>query len=929
VSPTPSKNPVTSHSKETVARSVAGGKIERPVDDDQFGSGKAGTQADVTLEGITIRGKDAKAVIEDIVTSARLTRTIEGASTIVIVVNDYDRKIMKSSMANEASDLTIQGMKFVLVKVRKTGESLELTFEDWAVAQLRKKTGPKKAVRGQVTRAQFAEQLVKEVKGLKFYSPEKAIKQEIYPYDDHNVTETEAPTGTPVSGSGGGGGSGTWKNWARDFLNLFNWPETQQNYDALLAWISAESGGSGRRASFNPLNTTHSQGAISNFNSVPVRNYPNWDVGLEANRLTLASDASAGYATVRGYFALGTNAAATCAAIDVSGWGTQHSADHLPSIQADRAKYERMVVAGASATPARNRDDADTSQTEDNQRGQQPGFDDGATFQVAGTAANIQQIRNIERILKKGDAMGMNEWIMASAVLCVMRDSGAINRPINESPTREEDIETYTQRFGLFQFKVSDYPGIQGWTLEQQAEKYFQKAKYFFNLDMQSQRVGTPDRPRVVPPLHKLVNDVTRRSMESFEDYGARYTEDSYVIEAVKATELFLHHHLAYGGRPVGPSTGPDADSFDQEDYNEVVNAGARQTVIVEPYEFSRGTPEQPEDSWTCLQRLADEVNWRCFCVNRTIYFCRDKVLLKNKAMDKIGEFDDGVDYIDFDYDVGKPMSMITVQCRADRWSTIPGSTVVIEKMGPATGRYIVQTFERSFHSDRAEITLIGAQPQLLEPAPDTHVESIDPDGPGGENHGPGGGPGLSAQPWDPELMDGAKRVVRWALSKVRPPGPTSYRLYPSTHRGYDAYVSNPNYDGPWDCSSFCSDAWAKVEVDIAGTTGGIWQKCKSKDVTIGGKNVNGIGIPPGGWKPGDLIWTKPPEGVGGAGHILMATGEGTGSVEAQCTRCGIVRSNRATSDVGWWARPADLIPASYRTQIPDPDVVDPRTRIT
>jgi hypothetical protein len=908
--------------KTKVKISVPGGRIERPIDDDQFGTGKTGTLADVTLAGITLRNKSTKATIEELVTGARLTRTIEGASTIVITITDYNRQIVKSSLVKEASDLTIQGMKFVLVKVRKTGNSLELTFEDWAVVQLRKKKGPKKAIRGQVTRAQFAEQLVKEVKGLKFYSPEKAIKQETYPPDDHNVSETEAPTGTPVSNSGGGGGSGTWKNFARDLLNKFNWPETQQNYDAMLAWMQAESAGPGRHAAFNPLNTTHSQGAASDFNSAHVRNYPNWDTGLEATRLTLASDASAGYATVRGHFALGTNATLTCQAIDVSGWGTQHAAAALPGVQANRDGIGNTVVAGASATPARNNNDNDTSQTEQNQEGQQPGFDDGTTFQLAGTAATRQQIRNIERVLKKGDAMGVNEWIMAAGVLAMMRDSGAINRPIQDSPTRDEDVETYSPRFGIFQFKISDYPNIQKWTLEQQAEKFFSKAKYFFNLDMQSQRVSTPDNPRIVPPLWRLVNDVTRRSMESFDDYGARYKEDQYPTEAITATQLFVHHHLAYGGRPVGPTIGPNADGFDQEDYNLQVNAGASATVIVEPYEFTRGTPEQPEDSWTCLQRLADEVNWRCFCVGNTIYFCRDKVLLKNKALDKINEFDDGVDYIDFDYDIGKPMSMISVQCRADRWTTIPGSTVVVEKLGPATGRYIVQTFERSMFTDHARVTLIGETPQLLEPAPDTHIESIDPDGPGGENHGPGGGPGLSAQTWDDSLMDGAKRVVRWALSKApRAPGGNAY-VWGGRHVSFEHLLETPNYDDGWDCSGFTADAWSKVGVDMTGTTDEQWRKAERYDLTRGGTSVNNVGSPPGGWKPGDLIWPHADQH-----HIILATGNGSQTVEAECTRCGLKVTNKALAAVPYWARPAKMIPERFRTHENNPSYVDPRAR--
>jgi hypothetical protein len=94
--------------------------------------------------------------------------------------------------------------------------------------------------------------------------------------------------------------------------------------------------------------------------------------------------------------------------------------------------------------------------------------------------------------------------------------------------------------------------------------------------------------------------------------------------------------------------------------------------------------------------------------------------------------------------------------------------------------------------------------------------------------------------------------------------------------------------------------------------------------VTRGGTKVNGVGSPPGGWKPGDLLW--PRESV--SKHIVLATGNGTETVEAACTACGMKVSNLATDSVQYWARPAELIPARFRTHVNNPAVVDPRARI-
>jgi hypothetical protein len=698
--------------------SIPGGRLTRAdVDEREFGNETLGNLADVTLQGITIRGKKVKAVIEELISDAVMVRTTEGASTIVITVNDYNRTIVKSALVTESSTLVIDKMKFVLVKVQKRGNNLELTFEDWAVAQLRKKKGPKKANRNKVTRAQFAEQLVKEIKGLKFYSPEKNIKQDIYPIDDHGVSVRElAPTGGTGSNgggtgwTGGGGGAATRGNWARDFLDAIAVPQSTSNHDAMHAWMATEN----TQARCNPLGTSRviNRGETL-WNDHGVKEYRTYDDGIEATRQTITLS-SFGYPAIMAALQAGNNANTVLQAVEDSDWGTVYPIMQLDDVQADRAKYAAIRIPGAADTAPRNVNDADTTQTADNQRGQQPGFEDGTAFTVQGTLAVIKQIRNLETILKKGDAMGMNKWLLQVAVLIAITDSKAYNLPIKDSPTRDEDIELWLPRAGIYQFTIKQYPNLEKWTIEQQTEKVLITAKRHYDWWLDAH----PGEGKRV--LHRLANDVTRRDIGAdFDHYGERYLE--FVQESQHIVQLF------YGERS-DVSLFPDA--YNQQDYNLEVDLAAQPTVVKEPYEFTRGTPEMPENSWECLQRLADEVNWRCFSVNGTIYFCRDKTLLRNKPLDSIAEFKNGVDYIDFDYDIGKPVSQIEVDCRAERWTVPPGATVIVQGIGPGTGRYIVQEFERSLFSDRARITLYGAQPQLKEPAPDTHVESIDPDNP-------------------------------------------------------------------------------------------------------------------------------------------------------------------------------------------------------
>lgn len=123
--------------------------------------------------------------IEDSLISGDVVRTIEGASTVTLVVHDAYREILKSGLLqNEDSqlrsiDFKLDGLWFRLVKVGKGGDDLTLTFEDREIAYLRRYMGPKKAVRGKITRAEFIYHLVKlvnsKLKGvarIRFRSPE-------------------------------------------------------------------------------------------------------------------------------------------------------------------------------------------------------------------------------------------------------------------------------------------------------------------------------------------------------------------------------------------------------------------------------------------------------------------------------------------------------------------------------------------------------------------------------------------------------------------------------------------------------------------------------------------------------------------------------------------------------------------------------------
>lgn len=123
---------------------------------------------------LKLRGEDARIFFDDAIIAGTLTRTLAGASSISLTVEDPEFVLLGEKLKKDRFDLELDGLWFRWRGVRKTGTELELTFEDREVSYLRKLKGPKKAFRDKVTRAEFVKSLVREVKGVKIpvYIPE-------------------------------------------------------------------------------------------------------------------------------------------------------------------------------------------------------------------------------------------------------------------------------------------------------------------------------------------------------------------------------------------------------------------------------------------------------------------------------------------------------------------------------------------------------------------------------------------------------------------------------------------------------------------------------------------------------------------------------------------------------------------------------------
>lgn len=148
---------------------------------------------DLKVEHVTVHDGRAVGEIGGSITSADLSRTIEGASTIDFTVRDQHRKLAKGGLLDVKARVKLDTLEFALAHDSKTGNDYGLTFEDLCVNALRHKWGPKKGIRGKMTRAEFIRSLVREIKSpeIKFFSPDLHKDQPIASQKKRKVKKTK------------------------------------------------------------------------------------------------------------------------------------------------------------------------------------------------------------------------------------------------------------------------------------------------------------------------------------------------------------------------------------------------------------------------------------------------------------------------------------------------------------------------------------------------------------------------------------------------------------------------------------------------------------------------------------------------------------------------------------------------------------------
>jgi hypothetical protein len=267
-------------------------------------------------------------------------------------------------------------------------------------------------------------------------------------------------------------------------------------------------------------------------------------------------------------------------------------------------------------------------------------------------------------------------------------------------------------------------------------------------------------------------------------------------------------------GLPPASSGGASTEGT-VSDLNNVASwAGA--SAIDNSYYYYRGVPDpangtwKREDNWTCIQRLAQEVEWRAFFISDTFYYLTDEDLYKTQPIATITESSKGVQGIGFDYDIGKKAATVDLPCQVGLWLAPPGSIIVLQEMGPVDGRWLVNTFARSLFNSNADINMTKPQPVLPEPS-QANVQNL-PTWAKGHPSDP------STSPQDPAMFgglpgtDGSRNAIVMVAERAYQIEQTWHYKYPGDEGG-DGGPARPIPDTLWsadahaglDCSAFAT----------------------------------------------------------------------------------------------------------------------------
>jgi hypothetical protein len=136
-------------------------------------------------------------------------------------------------------------------------------------------------------------------------------------------------------------------------------------------------------------------------------------------------------------------------------------------------------------------------------------------------------------------------------------------------------------------------------------------------------------------------------------------------------------------------------------------------------FQFQR---RKDENSWDCMQRLANDVKWRCFPVGRVLYYMSETDLFARRVAYHLTPDDPAL--IEFTYDIDwrakVPVNEGVITINLARFGAPPGYPIELDGFGPPDGRWLIISVRRDWFSPIAEVTIRQPIAPAKEPEPET-----------------------------------------------------------------------------------------------------------------------------------------------------------------------------------------------------------------
>jgi hypothetical protein len=145
-----------------------------------------------------------------------------------------------------------------------------------------------------------------------------------------------------------------------------------------------------------------------------------------------------------------------------------------------------------------------------------------------------------------------------------------------------------------------------------------------------------------------------------------------------------------------------------------VSSGTSKATSTTVPYEFTRGVNQ---NSWECMQHLAEEVGWYLFVRNNILFYCSGNYLLGQQTRFTLEAHKKDVYWTNVSVDLGSldGIAEVEVTCHAEAHEAVPGEAVTIQNIGPASGTWVGMTATQNLLDAAHEVTSKFEKPNPLK----------------------------------------------------------------------------------------------------------------------------------------------------------------------------------------------------------------------